>query len=184
MRSPSQKITHPNHNLDLEIMTVSPELLTGLGSAASIFFTSMGAALASAHAGTYAIRGHSGFRDFCPIIVSGVLAIYGIIVSVLLVGKLTEGTLSEVDGYRNLSAGLAVGLACLASGIGLSKFLKQCNEGTIVGSRSSAGLAEPLVGSQRRAEIRQPSIVKLCLCLSFLEAIGLYGLIVALFLMG
>ena len=100
-------------------MTVDPTLLTGLGAAVSIFLSATGSAIASAHSGVYAIRVQHdlGAKGLIPIVISGVLSIYGIIISVLLIGKMTpeEGTtLSEADGYRFLSAGLAVGLACWA----------------------------------------------------------------------
>ena len=63
---------------------------------------------------------------------SGVLAIYGLIVAVLLVGKLQEKSsdendsqysISESDGYRHLSAGLAVGLSCQMGGVSMADFL-------------------------------------------------------------
>jgi V-type H+-transporting ATPase proteolipid subunit len=85
-----------------------PQLWTGLGAALSIFLCSTGSAIASAEAGVYALRKH-GYAAFVPIIISGVLAIYGIIISVLLVGKMETSDLTAVDGYRNLSAGLSVG---------------------------------------------------------------------------
>lgn len=98
---------------------VSAELLTGLGAAASIFFASVGAALASAPAGVFALRS-STYRAFIPIVIAGVLAIYGIIVAVLLASNLkNKEIMTESDGYKQLAAGLSVGLACLASGLGM-----------------------------------------------------------------
>eukprot|EP00978_Attheya_sp_CCMP212_P028014 scaffold95537_cov26-Attheya_sp.AAC.1 len=46
---------------------------------------------------------------------------------IILTGKLrdTDTPLNEIDGYRNLSAGLAVGLACLCSGAGMGRFKQQ-----------------------------------------------------------
>ena len=90
---------------------VSAELLTGLGAAASIFFCSAGAAVASAPAGVFALRSTT-LRAFAPIVISGVLAIYGIIVAVILAGQLSNSkTMAESDGYKQLAAGLSVGLA-------------------------------------------------------------------------
>jgi V-type H+-transporting ATPase proteolipid subunit len=170
-------LLHPySNNKDNEsIMAIAPELLTGLGSAISIFLSATGAAIASSHAGVFLIRGSEGIKSFAPIVIAGVLAIYGIIVSVLLVGKLQQdGEMTAVDGYRNLSAGLAVGLACCASGWGLAHFLKQCNKErtAAIGTRDVAQLAPP-----------EPNVKFMCV-LVFMEAIGLYGLIVALFLLG
>ena len=96
---------------------VSAELLTGLGAASSIFFCSVGAAVASAPAGVFALRS-STWRAFVPIVIAGVLAVYGIIVAVILAGK-WKADMTESDGYKQLAAGLSVGLACLGSGLGM-----------------------------------------------------------------
>lgn len=161
-------------------------LKADLGAALAIFLTAAGSAIASSHAGVYAVRG-SDYKAFYPIIISGVLAIYGIIVAVLLVGKLNQGEISQVDGYRNLSAGLAVGLACCASGLGLANFIKQINDHHPTTSSlvtSNGPESEPLVGRRAEALHQKPiNFLHLCLSLVFLEAIGLYGLIVALFLL-
>ena len=161
-----------------------PQLLTGLGSALSIFLASTGSAIASAEGGIYALR-KKGLTAFVPIIISGVLAIYGIIVSILLVGKMENTTemMTEVNGYRHLSAGLAVGLACLASGLGIARFLNHLNKAAIVGDEPESPEAQPLIQRERRAMV-QENFVHLALSLVFLEVIALYGLIVALFLIG
>jgi len=170
-------------------MTVDPKLLTGLGAALSIFLSGTGSAIASAHSGVYAIRSQDtqGLKGLVPIVISGVLSIYGIIVSIILSSKFQK-ELTEEDGYRNLSAGLSVGLACWASGWGMAKFIKQCNE---QGQEhrttpTTTQMTEPLVGTPAIAHFvvpPEPNTIFL-MVLVFLEAIGLYGLIVALFLMG
>jgi V-type H+-transporting ATPase proteolipid subunit len=168
-------------------MTISPQLLTGLGSAFSIFLAAAGSAFASSHAGIYAVRG-KGFLAFPPLMISGVLAIYGIIVSVLLVGKFKDD-MTEIEGYRNFSAGLSVGLACCASGLGIASFMRQINEHSTVPvptTTSDRPEDEPLIGRRENGIFaHQPTnVINLLMSLVFLEAIGLYGLIVALFLMG
>ena len=185
-------------------MTLDPKLLTGLGCAASMFLCAAGSAYASSHSGVYAMRS-SGLKGFAPIVISGVLAIYGIIVSVLLALKFTGGdnnSMTEEEGYRNLSAGLAVGFACLASGFGMATFIKELNlrhyspAGTVAPAPQRSN-AEPLLDGQLQRDCtsigdgsaddptrpKPVNFIYLCLCLCFLEAIGLYGLIVALFLM-
>lgn len=170
-------------------MTADPKLLTGLGAALSIFLSGTGSAIASAHSGTYAIRSQDtqGIKGLVPIVISGVLSIYGIIVSVILSSKFQNELLTPENGYRNLSAGLSVGLACWASGWGMAKFLKQCNEHGQSSTPVSSELTQPLVaaGVPASAKLVPPApnaIFVMVMC--FLEAIGLYGLIVALVLIG
>ena len=111
---------------------MDPQLLTGLGCAASMFLCAAGSAYASSYSGVYAVRS-SDLKGFAPIVISGVLAIYGIIVSVILASKLgslsaSSNIMTQGEGYRNLSAGLSVGFACLASGIGMAFFIKELNQ--------------------------------------------------------
>jgi ATP synthase proteolipid subunit len=172
-----------------------PQLLTGLGAALSIFLCSTGSAIASAEAGVYALRQH-GYAAFVPIIISGVLAIYGIIISVLLAGKMQTSDLAAADGYRNLSAGLSVGFASCASGFGIAKFLKHVNTTAVAVAAPAAApaaatretthtseMVRPLIGREY-TPVLQHNFVYLTIVMTFLEAIGLYGLIVALFLIG
>lgn len=159
--------------------TANPELLTGLGAALSIFLTSVGAAVASVPAAKYALRS-SGVLSFAPIIISGVLAVYGIIVSVLLAFKM-QGTAADdaVSGYKNISAGLSVGLACLASGMGMARFLDQ----SVVEQDASGGTQEePLIRGRVATKMLATPSIRFLMVMTFLEAIGLYGLIVALVL--
>jgi len=169
-------------------MAPDPELMTGLGAAASIFFSSLGSALASVQGGRYAMRS-TGVLSFAPIVISGVLAIYGIIVSVLLSAKIQADGLDAAGGYKNFSAGLSVGLACLASGMGMAGFLEDSLPTTTTTSQdvaSTSEIQEPLIrgsGGQSTTMLGKPS-PRFLMCLVFLEAIGLYGLIVALILIG
>merc|ERR1712130_392062 len=93
-----------------------------------------------------------------PVIISGVLAIYGLIYSVIALQQITSG-LTEAQGYGILGAGLTVGLCCLVSGIA-------------TGKATFAGLPQAAQSSR--------NFVGLCLILVYCEAIGLYGLIAAL----
>ncbi|KAF9810316.1 hypothetical protein IEO21_07004 [Rhodonia placenta] len=93
-----------------------------------------------------------------PVIMAGIIAIYGLVVSVLISGDLqTEMTLFQ--GFVQLGAGLSVGLAGLAAGFAIG----------IVGDAGVRGTAQ------------QPRLfVGMILILIFAEVLGLYGLIVAL----
>lgn len=180
----------------------SPDLLTALGAAMAIFLCSAGSAVASAQGGLFALHTSSSthfFWSFAPIIIGGVLAIYGIIVAIILSGKLSsagnESTMTEQEGYKNLSSGLAVGLACLSSGFGMAKFLSsymEKNRGTVKPSTAAADSfpqhnssdAQPLLDQQAGLMTGEafPVTWKFLMVLCYLEAIGLYGLIVALIL--
>merc|ERR1712188_151216 len=95
-------------------------------------------------------------KSIIPIIMAGVLGIYGLIVAVLLganIGNKAYGYASY-SGYAALAAGLCCGIA--------------------IGIVGDAGV---------RANARQPKLfVGVILILIFAEALGLYGLIVALIL--
>lgn len=176
----------------------NPQLLTGLGAAFAIFFSAAGSSQASVAGGLVALRAR-GWRAFCPIIISGVLAIYGLIIAVILAGKMSSEVTSD-QGYKYLSSGLAVGLACLSSGYGLSWFITQHMYGVPMPPPPLFGLplpprcvgmgevARPLLDTNESpaSSAVNPRPIDITnsylMVLVFLEAIGLYGLIIALFL--
>merc|ERR1711918_247055 len=140
-----------------------------MGCAAALVFACLGAAYGTAKSGVgVAYMGvlHPDvvMKSIIPVVMAGVLGIYGLIVAVLLAsGIKTDGaySYSSYSGFSALSAGLYCGLAGLAAGIAIG----------IVGD---AGV---------RANARQPKLfVGIILILIFAEALGLYGLIVALIL--
>merc|ERR1712210_397334 len=101
-------------------------------------------------------------RNIIPVVMAGVLGIYGLIVAVIIQGSIiapANGTnqYSLYTGFAHLSAGLCCGISGMAAGI--------------VGD---AGVRA--VGQQEKL------FVGMILILIFAEALGLYGLIVALIL--
>ncbi|KZP13949.1 vacuolar ATP synthase [Athelia psychrophila] len=97
-----------------------------------------------------------------PVIMAGIIAIYGLVVSVLIAGKL-EVQMTLAGSFVYLGAGLSVGLAGLAAGFAIG----------IVGDAGVRGTAQ------------QPRLfVGMILILIFAEVLGLYGLIVALIMNG
>ncbi|CAJ1968950.1 unnamed protein product [Cylindrotheca closterium] len=138
-----------------------PQLLTSLDSALSIFLASTGSAVASAESGIYALR-KKGLTAFM---------------------ENASEEMTEVNRYRHLSAGLSVGLACLTSGFGIARFLKHLDKKAgIASDEPERPETEPLIQRVRRAMVKE-NFVHLTLSLVFLEAIGLCGSIVALFLL-
>jgi V-type H+-transporting ATPase proteolipid subunit len=95
-----------------------------------------------------------------PVVMAGIIGIYGLVVSVLISDGL-KMKMALYTGFIQLGAGLAVGLSGLAAGFAIG----------VVGD---AGV---------RATAQQPRLfVGMILVLIFAEVLGLYGLIVGLIL--
>merc|ERR1719323_2866973 len=98
-------------------------------------------------------------RSIIPVVMAGVLGIYGLITAVIINGKIKAETYPSFAGYAHFAAGLTVGLSSLAAGLA-------------IGVAGDAGV---------RANAQQPRLfVGMILILIFAEALGLYGLIVGL----
>ncbi len=88
-------------------------------------------------------------------------------------------------GYRHFSGGLVVGLGCFSSGIGMSRFLDMYMTSHVSGNNNYTPITNEsaaLMGNNMLAKSELAVSWKLCFSMFFLEAIGLYSLIVALFL--
>merc|ERR1711918_210279 len=102
--------------------TPTAYLLGSLGVSASIVFANVGAAYGTAKAGAGiaglgVMRSDLVMRSLIPVVMAGVLGIYGLITSVIINGKLEKPeTLSLSSGYAMLGAGLTVGLSAWAAG--------------------------------------------------------------------
>lgn len=148
--------------------TCSPNayFIASLGVSASIVFANVGAAYGTAKAGIGiagigVMRSDLVMRSLIPVVMAGVLGIYGLITSVIINGKLDKpDTLSLYSGYALLGAGLTVGLSAAAAGFAIG----------VVGD----------AGTRCNALANGKLFVGLILILIFAEALGLYGLIVGL----
>ena len=133
-----------------------------MGIASALVFANLGSSYGTAKAGVgiaslSVIDSSKVLKAMIPVIMAGILGIYGVIVSVLLNGKAKEA--KGGDGYKYLGAGLCCGLSSLASGLA-------------IGVAGDAGV---------RAFAQSDGIfVGMILILIFAEAIGLYGMIVAI----
>ncbi|EGC47262.1 vacuolar ATPase proteolipid subunit c [Histoplasma capsulatum var. duboisii H88] len=128
------------------------------GICAAMVFGSIGAAYGTAKSGI----GIAG--SLIPVVMAGIIAVYGLVVAVLIAGGLgppPQKTYSLYTGFMHLAAGLSVGLSGLAAGYTI---------GVVgdVGVRSYMQQSRVFVG--------------MVLILIFGEVLGLYGLIVALIL--
>lgn len=146
-----------------------------MGCAVALIFTNFGAAYGTAKSGVGlmsmgVMSPGDVMKNTIPIVMAGILGIYGLIVSIILASKIQVITKSLKDkditnamnvGYKVFAAGLCCGLSGLASGFS-------------IGIAGDAGVRA--VGQQGRV------FVGLILIMIFSEAIGLYGFIVALVL--
>ncbi|KAK7203162.1 V-ATPase proteolipid subunit C-like domain-containing protein [Myxozyma melibiosi] len=148
-----------------ELCPVYAPFFGAMGATASIVFTSFGASYGTAKSGvgicaTAVLRPDLIIKNIVPVIMAGIIAIYGLVVSVLVSDGLAQNQ-ALYSGFIQLGAGLSVGLAGLAAGFAIG----------IVGDAGVRGTAQ------------QPRLfVGMILILIFAEVLGLYGLIVALLL--
>ena len=139
------------------------------GVAIALTFANLGAAYGTAKSGVGicamgVMKPSVIIRGVIPVIMAGILGIYGLIVAVILGQKLNEpetNKYNEYKGFRHLGSGLTCGLTSLAAGIA-------------IGVGGEAGVRA--LGQQDKV------FVGMMLILIFSEALGLYGLIVALIL--
>merc|ERR1712119_258805 len=135
-----------------------------MGVTSAIVFANLGAAYGTAKSGVGissmgVMRPDMVMRSIIPVVMAGVLGIYGLITAVIINGKMESATYSNYSGFAHLGAGLTVGMSSLGAGLAIG----------IVGD---AGV---------RANAQQPRLfVGMILILIFAEALGLYGLIVGL----
>ena len=138
-----------------------------MGIACALVFANLGAAYGTAKSGVGIcamgiMKPTSIIKGVIPVIMAGILGIYGLIVSVILAQKLSGNNYIDVKkGYQYLGSGLCCGLTSFAAGIA-------------IGIGGEAGVRA--LGQQEKI------FVGMMLILIFAEALGLYGLIVSLIL--
>ncbi|BFF93265.1 V-type proton ATPase 16 kDa proteolipid subunit-like [Drosophila madeirensis] len=138
-----------------------------MGVVSAIVLSSFGAAYGTAVSGTgiaatAVMRPELIMKSIIPVVMAGIIAIYGLVVAVLISGVLdTSETYSLSKGYIHLAAGLAVGMTGLA-----------------------AGYAVGIVGDEgvRNTALQPRLFVGMILILIFAEVLGLYGLILGVYM--
>ncbi|KAG8932856.1 v-type proton ATPase 16 kDa proteolipid subunit 2, partial [Tulasnella sp. 418] len=91
------------------------------GVAGAMVFSTIGAAFGTAKSGI-GITGLGTFRpdlimkSLIPVVMSGIIAVYGLVVAVLISGKIKPGDYSLFSGFIHLAAGLACGFTGMAAG--------------------------------------------------------------------
>jgi len=137
-----------------------------MGAASAMVFSALGAAYGTAKSGTgiaamSVMRPELIMKSIIPVVMAGIIAIYGLVVAALVANQISDTDYSLYKSFTHLGAGLSVGLSGLAAGYAIG----------IVGDAGVRGTAQ------------QPRLfVGMILILIFAEVLGLYGLIVALIL--
>ena len=139
-----------------------------LGVAAAISFANLGAAYGTAKAGVGictmgVLKPEKIIKAIIPVIMAGILGIYGLIVGVILVQKINNdhNNYNYSLGFSHLASGLCCGISSWAAGIAIG----------IAGDAGARALGQQDI-----------VFVGMMLILIFAEALGLYGLIVSLIL--
>ena len=149
-------------------MSYSPAGIYGfIGIASAISLANLGAAYGTAKAGVGVctmgiLKPEKIIKAIIPVIMAGILGIYGLIVSVILEQKVKDHEKYDYNsGFSHLASGLCCGISAWAAGIAIG----------IAGDAGARSL-----GQQDKV------FVGMMLILIFAEALGLYGLIIALIL--
>ena len=137
-----------------------------MGVASALVLANLGAAYGTAKSGVGicamgVLKPDKIIKSVIPVIMAGILGIYGLIVAVILSQRIQRDNYKMKDGYKHLASGLTCGLSCLGAGIS-------------IGIGGDAGVRA--LGQEDRI------FVGMMLILIFSEALGLYGLIVSLIL--
>ncbi len=142
-------------------------LLSALGVASALSLTAIGAAYGTAKSAMGIIhisvmRPDLMMRCSLPVIMAGIVGLYGLILCIFLQGVFTNDRAFNIaQASLNLAAGLCVGLSGTACGIAIG----------IVGDAGVRGVAQ------------QPRLfVGMLLILIFAEVLGLYGMILGMLL--
>ena len=144
------------------IVASAPQFFGYAGIAIAMTFANMGAAYGTAKSSIGIMNlgladPSKILRGLVPVIMAGILGVYGLIVGVLMVSKAKIADATE--GYKILAAGMCCGLCSLASGLAIG----------VVGEAGVRGYAQT-----------DGVYVALIIMLIFAEAIGLFGLILAI----
>jgi len=145
--------SRPRKNLNLNPPRISS--IAGFGAAYGTAKSGVGIASMGV------MRPELVMKSIVPVVMAGVLGIYGLIVSVIIATNIHPTGYTLFQGYAHLGSGLTTGLAGLAAGMAIG----------IIGD---AGV---------RANAQQPKLFTgMLLMLIFAEALALYGLIVGIIL--
>lgn len=151
--------------VDLEKCPYYAPFFGVVGASSAMIFAAFGAAYGTAKSGVgiaamAVMKPELIMKCIIPVIMAGIVAIYGLVVAVVIGNGMTT-SYTLYHGFLDMGAGLSVGLSGLAAGFAIG----------IVGDSGVRGTAQ------------QPRLyVGMILVLIFAEVLGLYGMIVSLIL--
>ena len=164
----------------LELCPVYSPALGLLGAAFALIFSNAGAAYGTGKSGqalsaTGVSRPDLTFKNIIPVVMAGVLGIFGLIIAVVIATNIQpfsadRGTYSDYSlysGFAHLSAGLTVGLTSLSCGI-------------CIGITGDAGVRSVAEAPRHKPAHVTKLYVGMVLIQGCASALGMYGLIVAL----
>lgn len=136
-----------------------------MGVVSALVLANIGAAYGTAKSGVGitaagVMKPESIIKSVIPVIMAGILGIYGLIVAVIL-GQKIQANYDEYKAFKHFASGLCCGLSSFSAGIA-------------IGVGGEAGV--------RALGQSDKIFVGMMLILIFAEALGLYGLIVSLIL--
>jgi len=164
----------------LELCPVYAPAFGLIGAAISLIFSNVGAAYGTGKSGqalsaTGVTRPDLTFKNIIPVVMAGVLGIFGLIISVVIATNIQpfstgSGTYSDYSlysGLAHLAAGLTVGLTSLSCGI-------------CIGICGDAGVRSVAAAPKHKPAHVTKCYVGMVLIQGCASALGMYGLIVAL----
>jgi len=151
-----------------------------LGAAFSLIFSNLGAAVGTGLSGqalsaTGVSRPELTFKNIIPVVMAGVLGIFGLIISVVIgtsiqpfsLGSGTYSDYSLYTGMAHFGAGITVGLTSLSCGI-------------CIGITGDAGVRSVAAAPRHKPAHVTKLYVGMVLIQGCASALGMYGLIIAL----
>ena len=164
----------------LELCPVWAPALGFIGAAMALVLSNIGAAWGTGQAGralsrTGVARPDLTFKNIIPVVMAGVLGIYGLIVAVIIgtavnafsSGSGTYSDYSMYSGFSPLAAGLTVGLCSVSCGI-------------CIGLTGDAGIESVARAPRHKPAVVTKLYVGMVLIQGTASALGMYGLIIAL----
>merc|ERR1719311_1677766 len=120
----SKEVEIPAMEIRKEMCPTHAPFYGFMGCASALVFACLGAAYGTAKSGVGVaamgvMRPELVMRSIIPVVMAGVIGIYGLIVAVLLGSSVKSNDYTSFQGLAHLGAGLSVGLSGLAAGMAI-----------------------------------------------------------------